>query len=281
MSNQGQIQNQKQTQLQFLDNGIHRLIIALERLECFLAVENNTKQRQTTAVNTDRDLHDDKSIPPTKQSFYTEVHLGILNVSKQGRFSGYMDGAKKRVFKDAEQMIDSSASYFLNDVLEWYGSRIDEIPNDIERFAVPIIAAIADKKLIAGDIDKVILDYVGDLDDDLSTKSEEYKRKAVEEGFGAWLRAKEKVAEAMKKFEESGMNVQLTSHNRGDAKTGYFHLKSAFETLFPDDKGKIAVLLLERRVEKLCPKLYASIEEEKNNKQENQSNNKQGGKNNE
>jgi hypothetical protein len=274
MSDQGQIQNQKQAQLQFLDNGIHRLIISLERLECFLAIENNRKQPFTVAVNTDRDLHDDKSNPPTKQGFYTEVHLHILNISKQGRFTGYMEGSKKLAFENTEQIIDISASYFLNDMLEWYSSRAGEEPNDIERFAVPIIAAIADKKLVAGDIGEIIFDYVGDLDDDLSTKSEDYKREAVEKGFGAWMQAQTKVAEAMKKFEESGMNVQLTSHNRGDAKTGYLYLKNAFGSLFPDDKGKIAVLLLEKHVKRLCPKLYASIEEEQNGKINNEQENK-------
>jgi hypothetical protein len=266
MSNQSQIQNQKQAQLQFLDNGIHRLVIALERLECFLAIENNIKQPSTVAVNTDRDLHDDKSNPPTKHGFYRELHLHILNISKQGRFTGYREGSKKLAFENEEQMIDTSASYFLNDILEWYSSRASEEPNDIERFAVPIIAAIADKKLVGDDIDKIIFDYVGDLDDDLYTKSEDYKRLAVEAGFVAWIRAQSKVAEAMKKFEESGMNVQLTTHNRGDAKTGYLYLKNAFESLFPDDKGKIAVLLLEKHVKKLCPKLYTSIEEDENSK---------------
>jgi hypothetical protein len=277
MSKQSQIQSQKQAQLQFLDNGIHRLIIALERLEGFLAVENQKeKTLKWVAVNTERDLHNDKIVPPTKQGFYSETHLHVLNISKQGRFGGYMDGSKKFAFEDEAQLIDSSASHFLNDIFEWYSPRANEIPDDIERFAVPVIAAIADKKLSANDIDALILDYVGNLNDDLSTQPDEYKETAIIEGFTAWTKAAEKVAEEMKKFEESGMNVQLTSHTRGDAQIGYLHLKKSFEALFAGDKGKIAVLLLEKHTKKFCPKLYASLEgEEENNRNNGKENNKE------
>ena len=74
-------------QLQFLDNAAHRLIIALERLEIYLAVKEQQKCFKQTAIKTERDLHDDIANPPMEESYYNELHLQTLNLSKQGRFS--------------------------------------------------------------------------------------------------------------------------------------------------------------------------------------------------
>lgn len=257
MSKQTQEQVQMQVQMQFLDNGVHRLIIALERLEGYLAIKEETPKIDVqTAIKTERDLHDDVSNPPTEAGFYNELHVQILNIGKQGRFS------------DNTEMVNSSASYFLNDILEWYGLRSSCHPNDIERFAVPIIIAISDKTIDSKEITSLIYQYVRDLDNDLQRKSEEEKRKAIEEGLGAWLRAQQKVDEQMREFMKGDVQVKLTSHKRAEAKDGFNHLMSSFELLYPEDKTP--VLVLQKAVEKLCPSI---LEEEKDNNTENNSNN--------
>lgn len=258
MSKQTQEQVQLQAQLQFLDNGVHRLIIALERLEGYLTLKEETPTiNMQTAVKTERDLHDDVSNPPTEEGFYSELHLQALNIGKQGRFSNNME------------MINSSASYFFKDILEWYGLRSNCQPNDIERFAVPIIVAISDKTIDSEEITSLIYQYVRDLDNDLQRKSEEEKRKAIEEGLGAWLKAQQKVDEQMREFVKGDMQVKLTSHKRANAKDGFNHLMSSFELLYPEDKTP--VLVLQKAVEKLCPSI---LEEKKDDNTEDNPNNK-------
>ena len=177
------IQKAVAVEVQFLDNTFHRLLIALERLEAFLSIEEGTKIEKYTAMKTDRDQHNDIEVIPTKDSYYGEMQLQIIALSKQGRF------------KDAPDYVDSSAKYFLNDILEWYSLRETFQPNDIERFATPVLASLTDKTLESTELSELIYKYVRDLNNDIHSLPDEEKRKAVEEGWLAYVKAMERVNE--------------------------------------------------------------------------------------
>ncbi len=242
------IQKVVAVEVQFLDNTFHRLLIALERLETFLSIEEGTKIEKYTAMKTSRDEHDDDNVIPTKDGYYMEMQLQILALSKQGRF------------KDAPDYVDSSAKYFLNDILEWYSLRETFQPNDIERFAVPILASLTDKTLKPTELSELIYKYVRDLDSDIHSLPDEEKRKAVEEGWLAYVKTMERVNEELQKFETEDIEVDLTSHTRGEAKKGYEHLLKSFELLYPEDRTPI--LLLQKAVEQLLPNLIKKNTEE-------------------
>ena len=67
------------------------------------------------------------------------------------------------------------------------------------------------------------------------------------------MKAQEKVNQEMRKFENGDVQVNLTSHKRAEAKAGYEHLLKSFDVLYPDDKTPS--LLLQKAVEKFCPKI--------------------------
>ena len=68
--------DQKQLRLQRLDNVFHRVMIALERLEIHLEKKRiGSFTLTTTAVGTDRDMHDDKKNPPVADDFHAELDL--------------------------------------------------------------------------------------------------------------------------------------------------------------------------------------------------------------
>ena len=233
------IQKVVAVEIQFLDNTFHRLLIALERLETFLSIEEGTKIEKYTAMKTSRDEHDDENVIPTKDGYYMEMQLQILALSKQGRF------------KDTPDYVDSSMKYFLNDILEWYSLRETFQPNDIERFAVPILASLTDKTLKPTELSELIYKYVRDLDSDIHHSTEEEKRSAIQEGMIAYIKATNYVEEKLREFEEGDIQVTLTSHSRGKAENGYKHLLRSFTILYPEDN--IPILLLEKIIKNLHP----------------------------
>ena len=60
--------------------------------------------------------------------------------------------------------------------------------------------------------------------------------------------------------ETEDIEVDLTSHTRGEAKKGYEHLLKSFELLYPEDRTPI--LLLQKAVEQLLPNLIKENTEE-------------------
>ncbi|EPD27195.1 hypothetical protein SAMN05444420_11036 [Capnocytophaga granulosa] len=236
---QEQEQEEVQVQLQFLDNGVHRLLIALERLEVFLSIKEGTKIEKYTAMKTHRDKHDDTTIIPTETSYYKEIYLQILSLSIQGHFPKF------------PKLADSSMKYFLNDILEWYSLRENFIANDIERFAIPILASLTDKTLKPIELSELIYKYVRNLDSDLHHSTKEEKQKVIQEGMIAYIKATNYVEEELRKFEEGNIQVTLTSHARGKAENGYKHLLRSFAILYPEDS--IPILLLEKIIKNLHP----------------------------
>lgn len=74
-------QDQIRAKMQRLDDVFHRMMVALERLEIYTeAVRLDGRANGeliTTAVRTDRDLHDDERNPPSRNSFLGEIQLQL------------------------------------------------------------------------------------------------------------------------------------------------------------------------------------------------------------
>ena len=105
-----QVQEQLQIRLKMLDDVFHNVIIALERLEVFLEKKRNSSHKSVvTAINTDRDLHDDKSNPPSEEGFHLELHTQCLALYFQTNFD------------NDKETFDKVVTYFLADLLTWYG----------------------------------------------------------------------------------------------------------------------------------------------------------------
>lgn len=241
-------QKQQQLQIRFkmLDDVFHRAIIALERLESFLAVEDNYQGKiPTTAILSDRDWHDDQRNPPTRKSFYGEMQLQCSTLFFQTNL------ASKEAFERAQK-------YFLKDLLEWYAGRMDKRPNDVERFFVPLVGSLSREITSVPQIYELVRKYVCDIDLTMNSFTDEQKEKAITEGYLAWLRAQWKYNESLKSFMLSGEEVKLTEHKRGDAIDGYRHLKTTFAAIY-DDKTPLA--LLDKLVSLYLPELKQAAEE--------------------
>ncbi len=240
-----QVQEQIQVRYKMLDDVFHNAIIALERLERFLAIEESSKEEiQTTAMMSDRDLHDDKKNPPTRKSIYGEMQLQCTTLYFQTQFNN------KETFERAEK-------YFLKDLLEWYAGRAGKQPNDVERFFVPFVGALSREITSVLQISELVKKYVCDIDLTMNSYTDEQKEKAITEGYTVWLLAQQHFASRMKAFNESGQEVNLTEHRRGDAIDGYRHLQDSFKAIYED---KTPLALLEKLVSLYLPELMAEPE---------------------
>lgn len=243
---------QTQTNLQVrkkgLDDVFHRTIIALERLEVFLmlAKENKKVEIVQTAVKTSRDLHDDEKNPPTKESFMAEVQLQASALFFQTEF-------------DDKEVFNKAVEYFLKDLLEWYGGRNTDIPYDeVDKYFIPIMVSLNRQATSVVDIMQAVKQYVGEIRSIESMDLEE-KRKAVMEGFKAFMLADHKTKEENKEFEESGEEVIFTSHRRGDSIDGYKRLYLAFMDMYDEPMpAKLLVNVVENYLPEIataCPEI--------------------------
>lgn len=242
-------QQQEQIQVRFkmLDDVFHNVIIALERLETFLAVEENDKGKiQTTAMLSDRDLHDDQLRPPTRKSIYGEMQLQCTTLYFQTQFNN------KETFEKAQK-------YFLKDLLEWYAGRVGKQPNDVERFFVPFVGSLSREITSVAQIPELVKKYVCDIDLTMNSYTDEQKEKAITEGYTAWVLAGHKYSARMKEFEQSGQEVKLTEHRRGEASEGYRHLRTTFDAIYED---KTPLALLDKLVALYLPELLEAKKEE-------------------
>lgn len=242
---------QKQVQLQvrmkMLDDVFHRTIISLERLELFLEAEkNNSEGLKSTAMKTDRDLHDDYKRPPTKKTYYGEVQLQCTALFFQTAF-------------DDKETFEKVVKHFLQDLFEWYGGRSTNIqPNDIEKFFIPIAVVIGRQIENVLEVAKSVKEYVCDIENDIANFTEEEKEKAVMEGFQAFLRADHMTKNEMQTFIEKGEEVQLTKHNRGTIEEGILRLYSSFYNLYNE---KAPSLLLNKLVANYYPEINETLTE--------------------
>ncbi len=240
-----QVQEQIQVRYKMLDDVFHNAIIALERLERFLSLEKSSKDEiQTTAMLSDRDLHDDKKNPPTRKSIYGEMQLQCTTLYFQTQFN------TKDAFEKAQR-------YFLKDLLEWYAGRVGKQPNDVEKFFVPFVGSLSREITSVAQIPELVKKYVCDIDLTMNSYTDEQKEKAITEGYTAWILAGHKYSSRMKEFEQSGQEVKLTEHKRGEAINGYCHLKAAFETIY---ENKTPLALLDKLVSLYLPELLSEHE---------------------
>ena len=240
-------QQQEQIQVRFkmLDDVFHIAIIALERLERFLAVEESFKEEiQTTAMLSDRDWHDDKKNPPTRKSIYGEMQLQCTTLYFQTQFNN------KETFEKAQK-------YFLKDLLEWYAGRAGKQPNDVERFFVPFVGSLSREITSVAQIPELVKKYVCDIDLTMDSYTDEQKEKAITDGYISWLLAQHKYGSRMKEFVESGQEVKLTEHRRGEASEGYHHLRTSFAAIYED---KTPLALLDKLVSLYLPELLSKPE---------------------
>lgn len=236
------IQTTIQVRMKGLDDVFHRTIIALERLEMFLEIEKNQEAKdiiEQTAIKTDRDQHDDEKNPPNRELLFGEVQLQCSALYFQTKF-------------DDKEMFEKTVRYFLNDLLEWYGGRGEQVePNEVENFFLPIVVSISRQITSVADIMEAVEKYVGKIKG-LEDYSDEEKELAVIEGFKAFVLADHNTKEANKAFEESGEDVVLTSHKRGDSIDGYKRLYLTFCNVYED---AIPVKLLVLTISNYLPEL--------------------------
>ena len=225
------IQQQIQIRLKTFDDVFHNVIITLERLERFLLSEELYKGLNITAVRSDRDFHNDEQNPPSVKLLYGETQLQCSALFYQTRF-------------DDEELFHTTVSYFLKDLLMWYGGRKENIPyDDVERFFIPIVSALDRQVNDVKQIMQTVHKYVRDIDNDISKFSEQEKEKSIQEGFVAWLKAQDIVEKQIKTFMEQGQEVVFTVHERGSIDEGLKRLYGAFITLYIE---KTPLLFLDR-----------------------------------
>jgi hypothetical protein len=247
-----QIQEQLQIRLKMLDDVFHNVIIALERLEVFLEKKRSAKIKiEQTAINSDRDLHDDKANPPTEEGFHLELQTQCLALYFQTNFD-----------KDKETF-SKIIKYFLTDLLTWYGGREDSVPyNEVEKYFIPIISALNRQVSNQKQISEIIKQYVIDIDSDIRNLSDEHKEKAVIDGFTAFTRASEVTRKSnegfLKKMFGGGEKPEFTPHIRGTEKAGYERLLRALLNLYND---KTPLLILTNLVKQHLPDLNNVFEE--------------------
>lgn len=205
-----------------LDDVFHNMIIALERLEAFLEFQRNGNAAvkfHTTGMYSSRDLHDDMTNPPTRESVLGEVQLQCSALFFQTKF-------------DDEKLFKQTMKYFMTDLLEWYGGRGKEIPYDeVEMYILPILVSLSRQIDSVLDIMQVCDDYVSKIRR-IEDFSDEEKEKAVEEGFRKYLEATHIVGKTLHEFAESGKDVFFSVHQRGSAVDGYTRLIDAMLKLY-------------------------------------------------
>lgn len=211
--------------MRYTDDAFHRIMICLERLEAYLEVERlkgfKPSLRQT-AIGTDRDLHNDSLIEPTRELMFAELMGQCMTLNIQ---TSALSGTDE---------YGDTVRYFYRDLLEWYGGRDSSIPyNEIEAAVIPIMSSLnhnSDNK----NIRQIFESYVSKIPS-IHDFSEEDQRNAVITSWRELVRIQEKVNSDMRDFENIGDdNYSLTCHNRGDALKGYKRIVSALIEILDD-----------------------------------------------
>jgi len=242
-----------QIRMKGLDDVFHRTIVALERLEMFLEIEKNqtvVNSIEQTAIKTERDQHDDEKNPPNRELLLGEIQLQCSALYFQTQF-------------DDKEMFEKTVKYFLNDLLEWYGGRGEQIEaNEVENFFLPIAVSLSRQITSVADIMEAVEKYVSKIKG-LEAYSDDEKESAVIEGFKAFVLADHKTKEENKAFQESGEEVILTIHKRGEAIDGYKRLYLTFCNNFDEAiPAKLLVLTVKNYLPELseqCPEITEEV----------------------
>ncbi len=216
------VQRPIQVQIQGLDNVFHMMIIALERLEASLMIRRSgggVSKLPTTAIKTDRDLHDDKKNPPTLSGVMKEVLLQCSALFFQTEF-------------DDDELFTKTMKFFFADLLEWYGGRGGDVHYDeVDKFVLPICVALSRQVDSVSEIMEVCEMYVGNMSR-IEDLDDEGREKAVREGLESLIRGMEAVNHSKEMLLESGEEVKLTTHKRGSAVEGFIRLMKAMISFY-------------------------------------------------
>lgn len=230
--------------LRRLDDVFHRMIIALERLEIYLECErrqgavNNTLS--STAIHTDRDLHDDVSNPPTRESFFGEVQLDCSALFFQTKF-------------DDKEIFEKAVKYFLNDLLEWYGGRADSIPyNGVDAFILPIIMSLSRQVTSVSEILEVTDKYVEHIPR-ITEYNDEEKAIAIKVAIETLIQLMDNDKNKKEAYE---VETVFSVHKRGSAIDGYKRIISAMLNLFDEAMPSILVY---RTVQNYLPEIATEV----------------------
>jgi len=210
--------------LKDFDDVFHVLLIAMERLEAYLEIEQKgiiPTSLKHTAIKSDRDIHNDEKNIPSRGSFLAEVQLDCSSL----------------VFQPEEfdpETYKKTATFFLNDLLEWFAGRTNEMDfNEVDAFAIPILAilnrSVTDPTEVVGLVDKYITHIPT-----IHEKSEKEQEESTKKGLAAYLLGQHHASEQMSAFIASGADVELTVHQRGSVLDGYKRLFEAFTTLYTE-----------------------------------------------
>jgi hypothetical protein len=213
-----------QTQIKALDDVFHNVIIALERLERFVDYNNTQQAGVATAIGSDRDLHDDVRNPPSVTSMHLEMQTQCLALFFQTKFDK-TDDRYRRLLR-----------YFIGDLLSWYGGREGrQEPNDVEKYSLPILAALDRFAKTPIDISTIIKQHIIDIEG-LSSRPDDEKEQGITDGFRALILAQDIVDRRMKAFLSLSQDaeVECTAHVRGTKEAGLSRLIKFYITAFQD-----------------------------------------------
>lgn len=239
-------QDQIRARMQRLDNVFHRMVVALERLEIFteavrLGGKANT-ELSTTAIRTDRDMHNDASNPPTRDSFYGEVQLQLSALFFQTQF-------------DDKELFNSSVKYFLGDLLEWYGGRSESIPyNGIDAFVLPIIVSLSQQVKDVAEIMEVVEKYVAIIPG-ISSYSDDEKAEAIANAMEKLILVTEHSREQSCQSDIQE-DVKFTLHKRGNRLEGYKRLINAMLQMYNEAMPAIVVY---RTINNFLPEITDAV----------------------
>lgn len=239
-------QDQIRAKMQRLDNVFHRMVVALERLEIFTeAVRlggNANTELSTTAIRTDRDMHDDASNPPTRDSFYGEVQLQLSALYFQTQI-------------DDKEIFNPAVKYFLGDLLEWYGGRNESIPyNGIDAFVLPIIVALSQQVKDVSEIMEVVEKYVAVIPG-ISSYSDDEKAEAIANGMEKLILVTEHNHEQSHQSDLQE-DVIFTGHRRGEQVEGYKRLINAMLHMYNEAMPAIVVF---RTINNFLPEVTDAV----------------------
>lgn len=230
-----------------LDDVFHRLIISLERLEIFIEgmrLEGKANDALSiTAINSTRDLHDDSTNPPSRDSFFGEVQLQCSALFFQTDL------------KDKEELA-SFVKHFLLDLLEWYGGRNDSIPyNGVDAFILPIIVSLSQQVKGVDEILEVTNKYVAKIPD-MSSFTDDKKADAISNAMEKLIIMMDKYHHQEHENNNEDEDFVFTQHRRGDAVDGYKRLIMAMLSLYDETMPAIVVY---RTVSNFLPQISETV----------------------
>lgn len=241
-----QITEQTQRVFQRMDNIYHCVLLGLERLELYLECKRLNGVNPSlisTAMHTHRDNYNYQENSIDEVSVYQDLSIYLTSFGV---------ATKRMQAEDLERYHNDTIGFFLEDILQWYGGRDQQIPyNDVEAAIVPILLLLS-HKCDNSNIEQAFETYVAAPWKDVKYSDEELKE-GVLNAFKHYLVAAEKVkTEELSEVEYMDGDFSFTSHQRGAAVDGYKRLFAALVDLFND---VVPAKVLVNTVKQYCPNI--------------------------